>query len=388
MEVGQGRESLEGLLQLGVPDLLCAGSSAGAHGHRQALCSAMGACCSVPAGGGEERQRACMGQPEVDQHELWLRKLEDLRRLLVVTATHVEPDGGGAVVPQIEEWAAAQRERAAAGERVDLMGAFESVIVAIGTSTRTMTVLKGLSQAVMLQAITFLFTQTGLLTLTNCMLADVAATWTVEIDVSQIGRVLLSHTKTQGKPSEVASLDFRVSLELEEQRGALQLVGATLQLLQLRPNPALASSGQADALVCWQQRVNAALEALSRKPLPNDLEAAELAQLGQAAMVWHQEMKVSWSELEPLRGTTAADIFRMCVVFTPLVLVVPSTLAARLHWKLTCEHGALQGSRRVCPHTGRRHSHDTCRFCWLLTHLLIPQSTDVTLASNRHPVKV
>ena len=329
-----------------------------------------------------------MGQPEVDQHELWLRKLEDLRRLLVVTATHVEPDGGGAVVPQIEEWAAAQRERAAAGERVDLMGAFESVIVAIGTSTRTMTVLKGLSQAVMLQAITFLFTQTGLLTLTNCMLADVAATWTVEIDVSQRGRVLLSHTKTQGKPSEVASLDFRVSLELEEQRGALQLVGATLQLLQLRPNPALASSEQADALVCWQQRVNAALEALSREPLPNDLEAAELAQLGQAAMVWHQEMKVSWSELEPLRGTTAADIFRMCVVFTPLVLGVPSALAARLRWKLTCEHGALQGSRRVCPHTGRRHSHDTCRFCWLLTHLLIPQSTDVTLASNRHPVKV
>lgn len=318
----------------------------------------MGVCCSVPAaggsGGGGERQRSCTGQFEVGPHELWLRKLEDLRRLLVVTATHVEPDGGGVVVSQIEEWAKAQHERAAAGGHVDLMGAFESVIVAVGTSTRTMTVLKGLSQAVMLQAITFLFTQTGLLALTNCMLADVAATWTVEIDVSQSGRVRLSHTKTQGKPSDIASLDFRVSLELEEQHDALQLVDATLELLQLRPNPTVASSEQADALLCWQQRVNTALEALSRQPLRtdlDDLEASEVVELGQAAKVWHQKVKADWSELEPLRGTTAADIFRMCVACFPRCLGVPSALAARLRWKLMCAHGAMQGSRRFFSHT-------------------------------------
>jgi hypothetical protein len=283
----------------------------------------MGVCCSVPAGDGEVRPAGALGQTqaEVAQDELWLRKLEDLRRLLVTTAMNVEPDGGSAIVSLVEEWAAAQQSiaRAAVGGQVDLMGAFESVIVAIGTPTRTMTVLKGLSQTVILQAVTFLFTRTGLLALTNCMLADVAATWKVDIDVSHKGRVRLSHTKTQGKPSDVASLDFRVTLQLEEQHDMLKLVDAKLELLQLRPNSTLASSEQADALLRWQQHVNAALEAPPGKLLLEGLGTDEAEQLRQTAIAWHQNVRENWSKLEPLRGTTAVDIFRMCVTCVPLV---------------------------------------------------------------------
>jgi hypothetical protein len=284
----------------------------------------MGVCCSVPAVDGEVRPGAFLKtQPEVEQHELWLRKLDDLRRLLVTTATNVEPDGGSEIVSRVEEWAATlqatARASAAVGEReVDLMGSFESLIVAVGTPTRTMTVLKGLSQTIMLQAVTFLFTRTGLLTLTNCMLADVAATWTVGIDVSHKGRVRLSHTKTQGKPSDVASLDFRVTLQLEEQHDALKLVDARMELLQLRPNSAVASPEQVDALLRWQQRVNAALEVSPSKLLPEAIDTDD-AELQQATMAWHQGVKANWSTLEPLRGTTAVDIFRMCVACMSLV---------------------------------------------------------------------
>lgn len=63
---------------------------------------------------------------------------------------------------------------AAAGGHLDLISSFEPLIGIVGTDSRTMTVLKSLSQAVVLQAVTFLFTSGGLLALTQGMLADVA----------------------------------------------------------------------------------------------------------------------------------------------------------------------------------------------------------------------
>ena len=74
----------------------------------------MGACCSAPDGdtGPPPAPIAAPAPIAVDpaaERERWLRKIEDLRTLLATTAAHVERDGGGAIIPHVEEWAAAQR---------------------------------------------------------------------------------------------------------------------------------------------------------------------------------------------------------------------------------------------------------------------------------------
>ena len=311
----------------------------------------MGGCCSAPDGDIAPVRQAQEPEDPEREHELWIGKVEGLRRLIATTAAHVEPGGGQAIVARVDGWAAAMRARAAAGEYAELMGSFEPLVVDVGTATRTMAVLKSLSQAMVLQAVTFIFMRAGLLALTNCMLADVAGTWRVEIDLRERGRVRLSHVKTQGKAAQVASLDFRVTLQLEEEEedGHLQLSGAHLELLAMRPNldAAIAPPERARALLRWQEQVNAALAPSAPPPPTGELaptldvgsqrggESEEARLLRKAAGEWRRDVLAAWSGLEPHRGTTAFDIYRMCVhrlhlVHNLLAVVPPSSAPSYL----------------------------------------------------------
>ena len=284
----------------------------------------MGACCSAPDGD----TRSAVDPVAVDpaaEREQSLRKIEALRALLATTAAHVEPDCGSAIIPQITQWAGAQRAIAEAGEgHLELISSFESLIGIVGGESRTMAVLKSLNQAVVLQAVTFLFTKGGLLALTQGMLADVAGTWAVEIDLREAaggdGPVRLTHRKTQGKPTQVASIDFCVALRLDpaasaaehgnEDTGSLELADATLAVTALRTMPSVTPPDHAEALHEWRERVNAALSPSG----DGERLGEEGVALAEAAAEWKRGLEQTWAGLEPRKGSTAVDIFRLAHV--------------------------------------------------------------------------
>lgn len=174
----------------------------------------MGACLSLCTSSGIQQPPRALDT----SREHAAKKVEGLRALVHTTATHIEPQ----LAERVQTWSTECQRRiaqpsAAGGEErgcdFDASFAFERLIKRVGPESRTLSLLKAMSQVMVLCSVSFLFQQCGLLELvSDGVPADVRGSWRVEIDLRDPIRPAITHFKAQGKPKQQVSVHFAVEL--------------------------------------------------------------------------------------------------------------------------------------------------------------------------------